>query len=225
VIEVRHDSKRGCGWRKPGGLYLVCAGEGMSCGKLPVPLDRCPTCAAGIKPARGWTWVNGHLLLSQKECLAPHHYCARCPANAERSMVTMERCGLLWIGEAFYATPADWIDEASKLGVSRRIPAVPKDFVLGTHWVMVAHRKGMTRPCESCVGQPADFKCPRCDGKGLAYLPAIFHLFKPSAIEYVVKGTETKETLANLRERGITPVKVIRQGVLDFPKEEPNGRT
>jgi hypothetical protein len=26
AIEIRHDRQRGCGWRKPGGMYLVAGG-------------------------------------------------------------------------------------------------------------------------------------------------------------------------------------------------------
>jgi hypothetical protein len=42
------------------------------------------------------------------------------------------------------------------------------------------------------------------------YTPGIFHMFKPSAVEYVVKGDESDEKLADLEKRGITPVKVER---------------
>jgi hypothetical protein len=55
VIETRYDRKRGCGWRKPGGLYLCADGVGGVCGKLPIPLDICPTCHGGIKFCRSWT--------------------------------------------------------------------------------------------------------------------------------------------------------------------------
>ena len=39
-------------------------------------------------------------------------------------------------------------------------------------------------------------------------------MFKPSAVEYVVKGTETEEELQDLTKRGITPVRDI------LPQEE-----
>jgi len=60
-IEVRYESKRGCGWRKPGGLYLMADGPAELCGKLPIPLEICPSCGGGIKLSRGWTWVRGNI--------------------------------------------------------------------------------------------------------------------------------------------------------------------
>jgi hypothetical protein len=67
TIENRVEAKRGCGYRKPGGTYLVSDSLGRECGKLPIPLDVCPTCHAGFKPTQGWTWVNGTVLAGQKE--------------------------------------------------------------------------------------------------------------------------------------------------------------
>ena len=42
TIHKRVEGKRGCGFRKPGGLYMVSA-VSAPCGKLPTPLDICPT--------------------------------------------------------------------------------------------------------------------------------------------------------------------------------------
>lgn len=58
MIQTRYDQQRGCGWRTPGGLYLMAGGVAAPCGKLPLPLTTCPTCSAGVKFARGWTWVD-----------------------------------------------------------------------------------------------------------------------------------------------------------------------
>ena len=57
-----------------------------------------------------------------------------------------ERAGLLWIGEQFYPTPHDFMAEAAKMGVSRRIPAVPKDFRVGEDSVLLAHRRTILKP-------------------------------------------------------------------------------
>lgn len=221
--ETRVEGQRGCGFRKPGGLYLVCKGIGMPCGKLPIPLCTCPTCGQGIKPSRGWTWIDGGALSRSKPCdlstSAPEQ-CAFCPLGQQ-----LGRVGLLWIGEQFYPRPIDWMNEANKMGVSRRISRVPKDFKLGETWVFVAHRKGISAGCEACNGcgriivGPHDTDrepCRACDGEGVRYTPAVFHAFKPSAVEYVVHGTETEDELTDLRKRGITPVRVVRDGVLDF---------
>lgn len=192
MIQTRIDRQRGCGWRKPGGLYLVAPSTGEKCGALPVALTRCPCCDAGIKPSRSWTWVQADALLGPATAACPELHgmtterCWNCPARTIKG-----RHGLLWIGEAFYPTPEHWMQEVRAQGISRRIPAVPKGFKIGETWVLVAHRKAIRN----------------ADG---TYTPGLFQMFRPSAVEYVVKGSETSETLAALEKRGITPVAVTR---------------
>ena len=199
-METRYDSKRGCGYRKKG-LYLVCDGPGRPCGRLPIPLDICPVCGAGIKFARSWTWVDADALMLQHPCNSDD--CSNCPLSK-----SIGRAGLLWIGEKFYPTPDDWSLEADNQGVSRRIKSVPHGFELGKTWVLVAHKKAI----ETGV-----------DEKGnRTFMPGIFHTFKPSAIEYVTDGTETEEELEKFKKRDITPVKVVKlseQNELKLEKE------
>ena len=210
MIEERIDSKRGCGWRQPGGLYLVSSGESVTCGKLPVPLTICPTCGGGIHFARSWTWVDGNALLSTKICNTPP------PVDCFRCMLekSLGRCGLLWIGEKFYKTPAEWTNEAEKLGVSRRIPAVPREFQLGKTVVLVAHIKAIKSRCATCTGFGSVVLPSFCPNKtceaGFTYAPGIFSAFLPTAVEYVTNGTETDEELESLSKRGITPIKIMR---------------
>jgi hypothetical protein len=199
MIEERIDQKRGCGWRKAGGLYLVCKGEAVKCGKLPIPLDICPTCSGGIHFARSWTWVDGKALLGDRLCQALNPiYCAGCLLGP-----SLGRAGLLWIGEKFYKTPNDWMREACFQGVSRRIPAVPRDFVLGKTVVLVAHIKAVK-----------NFKPANCDDPTskdeYVYSPGIFSAFIPTAVEYITKGDETAEQIEAFEKRGVTPVHVVR---------------
>jgi hypothetical protein len=194
-IKTVVDSKRGCGWRKPGGLYLRSEGLMSACGRLPLDLERCPCCGGGVKPTRSWTWVNPVLLLKGRKCEGGSEgRCLLCPLGANR-MPT--KAGLLWIGGSYYEKPEDWIAEAAKQGVSRRITAVPKGFKAGETLVLAAHRKHH---------QAADG----------TWVPAVFHAFTPTALEYVVKGDETDEKLEALVKRGVTPVKVVRDG--EFPE-------
>jgi len=121
---------------------------------------------------------------------------------------------LLWIGSQFYKRPIDWTAEAIKQGVSRRISAVPKDFKVGETWVLVAHREAIT------IQEAVILDGERRDAE---YQAGIFHAFKPTAIEYVVKGDETEEELERLVKRGITPVQIARIGEqqeLDNGQEE-----
>ena len=184
-IEVRRDRKRGCGWRKVGGLYLVASGLSAPCGRLPIPLGVCPTCHAGIKFTRGWAWIDADAIAADSHCLNDPA-CGPCPLARH-----LGRAGLLWIGEQFYHRPADWTREAVTMGISRRIGAVPKDFKVGETWVLVAHRKAIRVSATE-------------------YAAGIFHAFKPTAIEYVVRGDESDAELQAIRERGITPIRVER---------------
>lgn len=191
-IQDRFDAERGCGFRKPGGLYLRSTGLSHPCGKLPVELKVCPCCSAGIKPARGWTWVDADALLATQACEhqpdpARRFMCEVCPLNR-----TFGRAGLLWIGEAYYKTPHEWTAEAMLHGVSRRIARIPKGFELGKTWVLLAHRSAITRF--------------RHDEQ--IRTPGIFHAFLPTAVEYVVHGDEGPDALKYLERRGITPVRV-----------------
>lgn len=187
MIELRMDRQRKCGWRRPGGLYLTASGVARPCGKLPIPLDICPTCGGGIRPCRGWTWVNGTALVERIPCKFAMG-CSTCPLGGP-----IGRVGLLWIGEQFYASPQAFLGEVATQGVSRRIAQLPKGFVAGKTWVLLAHRKAIAN----------------ADGSHTA---AIFQVFRPQAVEYVTRGDETKAYLAALTARGITPVKVERVG-------------
>ena len=83
--------------------------------------------------------------------------------------------------------------------VSRDASRVPRDLVIGETWVLVAHRDAI--------------HTDELDDNGFEKTaPGIFHAFKPSAIEYVCRGDESDDEIDRLRERGITPVNVVRSG-------------
>ena len=206
-IAIRYDSKRGCGYRKPGGLYMI-GGEVMEpCGLLPIPLLVCPTCGQGVKPARSWTWI--HILMlkdvlkcDEKKCKkAGEILCA--PFNDPK-----KRVGLLWVGEMHYPTPQDFMREGMAQGISRRITSIPRDFVIGSTWILLAHRK--TIPILEPNGD-------------VDATPGIFTAFIPHSIEYVVQPGDSDEKLESLIKRGITPVIVKKkeeQQDLDLYKED-----
>lgn len=111
-----------------------------------------------------------------------------CPLS-EYGTNPFERFGLMWVGEMYY-TPRSFTLEAARMGVSKRLGQVPKDLHIGVDWVLLAHPK-------ACPGEM----------KG-EYEPRIFYAFKPSAIEYIVNGKETKKELDKLEKRGFTLVKL-----------------
>jgi hypothetical protein len=203
------EAKRGCGYRKAGGLYMMGSGTGIPCDRLPIPLAVCPTCKHGIKQSRGWTWINLDAMVE-----GVHRNCEDefpCPICMDTG--NMGEVGLVWIGERFYKTPDEFMSEAKKLGISRRIPAVPRGFEVGKTWVILAHPKAVR--CEECAKrafslstEQDDIECQTCDGSG--YLQGAFYVFRPTHFEKILTETQAKDAklVPDLVSRGITIVTV-----------------
>jgi len=189
-VQTSYESERGCGYRKPGGIYLVSNAFQFSCGRLPVPLGVCPCCNQGVKPSRGFTWISPKPILEEKPCNTLKH-CASCLCCAETAP---KRAGLLWVGERFYPTPNDFLKEAFNRGVSKRISRIPYGLKPGSTVIYLAHRKGVDALLDKW--------------------PGIIAAFIPIRIEYVVKGRETESELQALVNRGMVPVKVVPCGML-----------
>lgn len=183
------EGPRGCGHRQPGGLYLIAGAPAEPCPLLPLALTVCPVCGNGIKPARGWTWVDADALLGLPR--GPHGDGAHgpaCPFTGE-----LGAAGLIWVGVGFYRTPRSFLQEAARLGISRRISHLPKGLELGKTWVLLAHRHALG-PGEG----------------GEEDRPGVFSAFRPTRVEYVVRGDESDKQLEALVARGIQPVRVER---------------
>jgi hypothetical protein len=191
------EAKRGCGYRKAGGLYIVSGRLSAACCKFPIVCHVCPTCHAGIKPARGWTWIDPRPFLAG-ECTLPG---SGCPAAPMDGSGIGDKAGLLWIGTQHYATPDEFLAEARIMGASRRIPAVPRNFEVGKHWVLMAHQRGVRNPA---------FNPDDKESQEPVWLPAMVCLFKPTSIDIIVTQSEFEngEKMEALRKRGLTPVPV-----------------
>lgn len=214
-VRVSTEGRRGCGYRKGGGIYVVNDGPGRACGRFPVPLEVCPTCGAGVKPARGWTWVDGEALLERAPC-SPAFWeppCDSACSMSAGSLWKLHRAGLIWVGEKYYPDPETFQREAARMGISRRIKAIPRDFKVGETWILLAHRKAVpalhVRDCPADGARSLTGQCgPQCVGER----PGIFSAFVPLRVEYVIKGTETPAELDALEERGLDLVEVRRKG-------------
>lgn len=201
TIHTSQEGARGCGYRKGGGLYLVSGALSEPCPKLPVEMHTCPTCGAGVKQSRGFTWITPDPLLDPGPHGSKKHESV-CPLGTAIDWSDGKRAGLIWIGEKFYATPDEFMREAGAMGVSRRISTVPRELVIGETWIALAHPKAIYHPEDD--QDPLD--------PSQAYRPGVFTFFRPEAIEYIVKGTETEEELDRLEERGFKLVRVVRLG-------------
>lgn len=186
------ESKRGCGYRQVGGLYAVCGKFNAKCGGLPFPLEVCPCCGQGIKQARGWTWITPLDLFTDRTCGL--RVCERCPVSNPPT----GQHGLLWIGAAHYPTPGDFMAEARRLGVSRRIQFVPKGFKLGETWIYLAHPQAWRLEEDTMM-------------------PGIVTVFKPERVELMVTADQAKdgEFMEKCDRRGVTPV------ILEIDEESP----
>jgi hypothetical protein len=215
-VPIVVEGPRGCGYRKPGGLYLRSDGELRDCGRLPIPLTACPTCGAGIKQGRGYRWID-------LAALAEGHPCSRkeCGGCAMDHLEDLGAVLLIWIGAEFYPTTADYCAEGRRMGLSRRVSAVPAGFRIGSSWVALAHPAAISRPCAApgcrrgLVPDPANpitgrGVCAACEGTGVEEVPGLFGLYRPDRIEYVCRGDEKPEELEALAARGLTLVRVRR---------------
>jgi len=185
MVQKRYDQIRGCGIRQKG-LYLVGGQLSSPCGKLPIPLDNCPTCNCGIKFSRAPRWVSPEILrLDRFGC--EYNFCGSCTFSSSQK----DDMILICIGKKFYPTPQDFLMEAREQGISRRIPAIPKGFEPGKTRILLAHPE-------------CSFEVSGEWTKGLGVIGS----FVPHAIEYVVDGKESDKELSNLIKRGVTPVSV-----------------
>lgn len=215
TVVISSESARGCGYRKPSkngvGIYLVGPKLSAPCGKLPIELTKCPCCSGGIKPTRGWTWIQPRALFTNRLCTADAENfngtgrninCLGCPLGGA---LPEGQHGLLWIGGSFYETPLSFTSEAATMGVSRKLGALPKGFELGTTVVYLAHRKAIIKD-EIDPERPADTR-------KVGY-PGVFSAFKPTGVDLVVDDEnavpERAERLVEQVGAGARIVKVVR---------------
>ncbi len=196
------ETKRGCGYRFVGGMYLVGEAVGIPCDRLPVALDICPTCGAGIRRSRGFTWVDVAALVQGPHvqngtvCAEGFRGCTFC-ADPE----SMGRAGLIWVGEQFYPSTNAFLAEGSRLGFSRRITAVPRGFEIGKTFVLLAHAHAIR---QAKLITSSNFVIAV---DNIIARPGIFYVWRPRAVEkLVLESQRGTESITNLVQRGITPV-------------------
>jgi hypothetical protein len=100
---------RRSGYRMVGGIYLV-ADTIFNTGPLPLP--SCPTCGQGPGVSRNISQIK---------------------------IDPFKGSYLALVGKHFYPTIASFIEEADNLGVSKRVPFIAKDIILGETRIYLAH--------------------------------------------------------------------------------------
>lgn len=201
------EQARLCGYRKVGGLYLCGEGVPMHCDRLPYELEICPVCGSGVKFTRGFQWLDW------KKYAGLHPVCTEtsisfCPIC--QPLAANQPYLLIWVGEQNY-TPDEFIREAEYMGVSKRIPQVPRGLKLGTTEVLFAH----TGACGVRQQQQenGDIK--------MVGIPGVFYAFIPKRVEQLIwKSHATPEKLRSLESRHITPI-IIPDDDKDHDPETP----
>jgi hypothetical protein len=207
---------------------------------MPFPLDRCRTCGGGVKFTRGHTWLQPDFFSIHEEC-ADHGPCPMCGyigPDADGAIASDRDFGphlLLWVGRGHYS-PESYLDESHRLGVSRRLSALPKGLVVGETWVLLAHPdavpprepkicaqcglgaalhpdhpgyafKAKTPPPSVTVNGVTTHPCAEFQAPKPS--PGIFCAFVPRAVELILKASDaTPDRVEKERKRGVTVVAV-----------------
>ena len=213
------ESKRGCGYRKVGGMYLVGGLLSLPCDRLPYPLTVCPVCGQGMKVNRGFTRINPLKVfglhdeqvpvfqdnpavageITKVNCFDAVRPCLMCDPTEEPSYIML-------VGEKYYTTKS-FIEEADTLGVSKRIPFIPQEFEVGKTVIYLAHKK-------ACIENGIGEANKKGRIKMLQETTGIFCVFIPQKVEKLfweseLKGKKGEALKKKLAKKGITPVAIL----------------
>lgn len=215
--------ERGCGYRKVGGVYLVCDGASFTCDGLPVEMVPCHCCEFSVSQARSMQPIpagymtylmRNHKCTEEKGFPCPICFYAETYPKAKAVIVELpsdspERLKLeaelpkvfylMFVSKEFY-TPESFMEEARLLGVSKRVApnSLPKGFKVGRDWVFLAH---------GTVPFPAIDKSGQVLKGERRYATGIFYAFRPSRLELVLyKGDVDDQRIADYEEAGYTVV-------------------
>jgi hypothetical protein len=109
-------------------------------------------------------------------------------------------------GEQRYPRPIDFIEEALRLGVSKRIPAVPRDVEVGKTVVFLTHKKAMQ--IQTKLGEKEKWQT------------GVIYAFKVTRVEQIVKISELENKRKELEKRGITAFGVPDDDPDHCPKQK-----
>lgn len=128
--------------------------------------------------------------------LCPETYCPLCRPS--------EKAFIMWVGSEY--TETSFIQEAERLGVSKRIPAIPKELVIGRDWVYLAK--------QYMIPGTGQFWMPETPNTNNGHArkgwgPGIFYAFRPQRIVRIITESQAAEGLVQqLQEQGIEAVVV-----------------
>jgi len=129
VKTMSFEAERGCGFRHIHGIYMVCDGFQIACDRLKLELDTCKICGQKPEFSRGITRFNPFKLFGE------HENC-ECDGGKNCPLCFPKEDGidfLMWVGKQY--TEESFIAEALNMGVSKKIPWIPRDFIVGESWI------------------------------------------------------------------------------------------
>lgn len=192
------EKKRGCGYRKVGGLYLCGGGIPTTCDRLPLPLEPCPVCAERPRFTRSIERIVPRRLWGS------HGATCSCPTGDNCPVCWPPGDGwLMWVGESY--TPESFIREALDMGISKRIPALPVEMKLHQDWVYLAYAKLLPKK-----GKDMLLPFGGEESRRYGFKPGVFYVFRAQRLELIVTETQAQdeEAMKELKRKNIHPVAV-----------------
>lgn len=202
------EQKRGCGYRKIGGLYLVSDGQMTTCAALPIPLEPCRHCGHQIEYFRGFKIMDSHQLLQSMDCgYCPLEKMFRC--GIKKTQQENETVGVKFIGSQHY-TPQSFTAEALKMGVSLRVSALPKKLEIGKTWVFIGHPKAIVKKVpDEYEFLSYSYPVVKTIHHEPEELPGLIYAFRPKAIELIVTDKmKSEDWVQDYEKKGVELVEV-----------------
>ena len=207
------EEKRGCGYRKLNALYLCGRYIGIPCDRMPVEIGACPVCGQGLHFTRSMTEVDPLTLWGIHQPCKDAATCMMCYPPSSSAEVGHY---VMTVGKKYYS-PRSFIEEATTMGISKRIPFVPKKLVLGTSVIYLAHLEAvevrespmMQEAMALIAGSSEQTKL--LEAETVKKAMGIFAAFRPQRVETLIREDElTDKKREELEKRGITPIPVPR---------------
>lgn len=228
------EPKRGCGYRKVGGLYLAGSGIARPCDRMPIPLGICPCCGNGFKFSRGWTWVDVLKLVGGKhEVVAmirtdgkavptPHLYPGQIlDFEGDPALIDLNKYVVPCpeAGQCTLCGNPESIGRAGLLWIGGKFYPTPQEF-MAEGYTLGFSRRIKSVPHNFRVGETwvllAHLKAIEIQPEEKTfYKPGIFYMWLPQRIEKILLESQREsDEVKVLEKRGITPV-FVPDGDLD----------
>ena len=208
-----YETKRGCGYRQVGKLYLVGVGVEYICPSLPLIFKPCECCGYEPPRYRDFQWLNKEYVRHVREPTG--QACDPACPICYSSQNAQKRYGLMWVGKKFYS-PREFLAESVDMDVSKAIKQIPTGLVLGKTWVVLAHPQAYidksddqyVQDYNDWITRGVDKIPPDPEPQPPTY-PGVFYGFIPQRVEMLIYQSEaTPERVRELEDKGITVIVV-----------------